>query len=1159
MNEAVEGSKRVREFVLNVLKEELVGPSPGLPAVQTGVGPQSFRGEEILREEDPPRLRYGAGVLFPRQTSVDTQEEVDSPPDGATGSAEEAADESSLLLDVDDGFRRPAIESETEQEISRANEYLPSAMGITALVDTSAGLRVEVRVARYEPEELDGQRGWTDKDGRFHPYCGWRRIPVAESLDFSRSELESKPIVERDVPTGSVDTRLKCHLYVREPGIGGTGSHTRMITFSLVNDTEGGGRRDQTCFFQCSFSVQALTGEACFYEYPDRAEIRTPDDLPDAIVEAREEEEGIRLLYRHRRVFAVGHGCAADWSDTDSNATTEVHTETLPTYEVPPVMPSILPRLELRMEALAENDQQAVQTGQDLCEQYRRWIDELKDRLANQDELDSAYEQAARRNVSRAETCLRRMEEGVLILERDPTVRRVFALLNRAMLMQQLHYRLSLKPRNWVAEGGSLVLETPYTTPEYVDTENRWRPFQFAFILVNLASVVDARHADREIVDVIWFPTGGGKTEAYLGLAGFAILFRRVRNRNGAGTVVLTRYTLRLLTTQQYQRAASLICALEYIRRRDEETFGKAAITIGLWVGRGVTPNTEADAAEALNKMLREGGRANKFVLVSCPWCGAGMGAYELNGTYKVQGYRQLHSPKRVRHICSDPDCEFSDDRGLPVLVTDEAIYQTPPTLVIGTVDKFALLPWYPQSASLFGLVNGERRFLPPDMIIQDELHLISGPLGSMVGHYETVIDRLCTAEDGVGPKIVASTATIARAGEQVRSLYARKESFLFPPQGLEWGNSFFAEERPDLPGRCYVGVFASALPSQQTATVRVFASLLQAPLLCDGAAPESIDPYWTLMAYFNSIRELGSAATLVSADIREYMRVLHGRLGLTGEWQAAWGDRDRRRWLRRPTLELTSRIPSSEIGSALQSLFEKYSGELGSAVDVCLATNMIQVGLDVSRLGLMAVAGQPKTTSEYIQATSRIGREMPGLVAVLLNPSKPRDRSHYEHFRAYHERIYSWVEPTSVTPFSVPVRERALHALAVALVRAWGQEAIRERPDPPPDQALLDAVRSVIRNRVDVVDHGEVQATEAYLNYVLRRWTAMAPARYGSFGPPDEELPLMFPFGSEPLPIWDAEDGGPPWPTPSSMRSVDASCELGVARNMSTSWATEE
>lgn len=806
------------------------------------------------------------------------------------------------------------------------------------------------------------------------------------------------------------------------------------------------------------------------------------------------------------------------------------------------------------MEALAAPDgATAIASGGRLCELYREWIEGLDETIASDGAIPNDLLDAARRHVAAARLCLERMRYGVELLRGRADVRQAFASMNQAMLMQQIHYSISASPRDWKVSGRDLVLTESYAAPAYTGTSNAWRPFQLAFILLNLRSIVEPNSSDRAIVDVIWFPTGGGKTEAYLGVAAFAILFRRLTEPDSAGTVVLTRYTLRLLTTQQYQRAASLICALEYLRRRSPQQLGNRPITIGLWVGSGVTPNTEEDAAASLQRMLREGGRENRFVLLSCPWCGARMGPQPVTNTsYKVRGYRQLAGPKRVRHICDDPACEFNEaGGGLPLLVTDEAIYRDPPSMVVGTVDKFALLPWKPEASALFGIFGEERAYPPPALIIQDELHLISGPLGSMVGHYESVIARLCEAAPDRPVKVIASTATISRASEQVRALYGRGLSFLFPPQGLEWGSSFFAEERTDVPGRCYVGVFATALPSQQTAMVRLLSTLLQAPASLAECDPAVLDPYWTLIAYFNSIRELGSAATLVSADIQEYLRVLHHRLGLTPEWTTE-GDAAHRRWIRRPALELTSRVTSGEITSALDQLFEVFNGEQGSAVDVCLATNMIQVGLDVQRLGLMAVAGQPKTTSEYIQATSRVGRSAtgPGLVAVLLNPSKPRDRSHYEHFRAYHERIYSSVEPTSVTPFALPVRERALHALVITLARYWGGRELRERPEPPPDAALAALIKTAILDRVKAVDESELHSTEEMLDRILQRWKTAPPARYGGFGAPGEEAPLMYPDASEPPKGWEAHTRQPPWPTPTSMRNVDATCELAVVED---------
>jgi hypothetical protein len=410
-----------------------------------------------------------------------------------------------------------------------------------------------------------------------------------------------------------------------------------------------------------------------------------------------------------------------------------------------------------------------------------------------------------------------------------------------------------------------------------------------------------------------------------------------------------------------------------------------------------------------------------------------------------------------------------------------------------------------------------------------------------MVGHYETVLDELCTREENgrrVSAKIVASTATICRAGEQVHNLYSRSV-FLFPPQGLQAGESFFAREDASAPGRLYVGVFATALSSHVTAQIRVMAALLQAVKSLDEKDPAKLDPYWTLMSYFNSLRELGHAATLIRADITDYLNAMWDRL----EIRPADGA-DPRRFINSDR-ELTSRVQSSEIPEVLQQLFVKWDGTKQShPIDVCLATNMIQVGLDVPRLGLMTVVGQPKTTSEYIQATSRVGRTHPGLVVTVYNPAKPRDRSHFEHFRSYHQTIYRWVEPTSVTPFAVPVRDRALHALAVTLVRYFGSDEARKSPQPwkPIDNLASKALDVVVR-RVGDIDSDEADATRRQLEEIFTDWRRNPPPRYGDFRPPSSETPLMYPFGTQKLPEWSE----PTHPTPSSMRNVDSTCDARV------------
>jgi len=697
------------------------------------------------------------------------------------------------------------------------------------------------------------------------------------------------------------------------------------------------------------------------------------------------------------------------------------------------------------------------------------------------------------------------------------------------MLAQQLHYSLATdKRRPWEVKNGAAILTEAYQPPDLDNPpprKGKWRPFQLAFILMNLRSASDRNSQDRDTVDLIWFPTGGGKTEAYLGLTAFTIFRRRLRNPHDAGTTVLMRYTLRLLTTQQFQRAASLICACELLRRQNVARLGPTRISIGLWVGQGVTPNKRADAIAAHNAILNNGD-PNPFVMLTCPWCGAAMGPVPFNNGYLAKGYRRAGNTVVFR--CEDPACDFKDKEGLPLLVVDEDIYAEKPTLLIGTVDKFAMLPWTSEARGLFG-IDSLMDVSPPDLVIQDELHLIAGALGSMVGMYETTVDALCSRKVGdqvQRPKIVASTATICQAPRQVQSLYARGV-FLFPPQGLRAGDSFFAEEvlkdaqGKDVPGRLYVGVFGSALSSHVTAQVRVMSTLLQSVKCIPTSASNQLNPYWTLMAYFNSLRELGHAATLVRADIREHLNAMWDRLGIHKP-EAGSNAPDLRRFINRD-LELTSRVSSSMIPDILQALFNPYPGtETQRSVDICLATNMIQVGLDVPRLGLMTVVGQPKTTSEYIQATSRVGRDVqgPGLVVIVFNPSKPRDRSHFEHFRSYHQSIYRWVEPTSVTPFAIPVRERAMHAQFVTLARFW-DPSVRNAPNPPPPQTLVDRIREVLIRRIEAVDPDEKAQAEQMLAQFISRWSALQPTIYGQCGGPQPpQTPLMHPSGVEPLGI---------------------------------------
>lgn len=1069
-----------RDIVVEFLKEELVGPVDEL---------------EIL--DSSPCQRYSAGILFPPRQLSDSLDDLSEP---AEEPIEQEPDEipfdAGALLDGREPRRKKVDQGEGEQDetVLLANSFLPSAIGLTFLVGESVRtLNLNVRAAVYEsrPSASGFGREWTRKPLEL-PGFGLVLDPEL------RSSSE-----ERDLHQGKLFFRM-----VRRR----RRDRAQLVTVTLYNKSTDCREppRPDACFFQVGFRVE---GEVSGAFLPLPAVPRSGLDL---------EELALDLLYRRRRSFARGHGCAASWSGHPERAD-RIETATIPSIKIPSIQPRSETKTHTSMEflgnlGLADPSRQIPDTLERLADDYQSWIENLK--LGS---VPVQFHEIAEQHVDGCSEILDRIRAGIDLLRRDQRCLRAFMLANRAILVQQYHYR---RPRRLPGEDLQPFPEAYRSIAEAGRGFGYWRNFQLAFILMNLSAfTADRNEQHRDIVDLIWFPTGGGKTEAYLGLAAYSIFLRRLRGQSPAGVTVLMRYTLRLLTAQQFQRASSLICACEELRAQFPDELGRETISIGLWVGESLTPNSRQEALKGLRE-LEKGDRyqRNPFQMLTCPWCGTAL-------DQKPLAYRRdrLRGSQTVRIICPERSCSFSSPRRpLPVLVIDEDIYASPPTLVISTVDKFAMLAWKPKTRHLFGAGRNP----PPDLIIQDELHLISGPLGSMVGIYEAVIDLLCT-RDQRPPKIVASTATIRRAREQCRALYGR-EAVQFPPPGLDISDSWFAEENQEIPGRQYVGILPTAAPSPVTSLVRGAAALLQGAKLVpiDEGQDESLrDPYWTLVQYFSSLRELGRASTLVEADIPEQIKVIARRRDL---------ESSQVRWVGYP-VELTSRLSASEIPRILERL-EVPLGPRGAhrPLDTLLATNMISVGVDIDRLGLMLVVGQPKSTSEYIQATSRVGRSRsaPGLVVTLYNAGKPRDRSHYEQFHHFHETFYRQVEPTSITPFSLPVLDRALHAVLVIAARHI--QRIDRTEDFDPEDPAVVGFRDHLVQRMRSVNASQTGYLEKRLDRLARLWRRSPPKNWGGFGRAPEERPLMYPAGSEPREEW----GGHAWATPTSMRNVDAECQ---------------
>ena len=595
-----------------------------------------------------------------------------------------------------------------------------------------------------------------------------------------------------------------------------------------------------------------------------------------------------------------------------------------------------------------------------------------------------------------------------------------------------------------------------------------WHAFQLAFLLLNLPGLADPHDPNRVTVDLLFFPTGGGKTEAYFGLAAFAMVLRRLRHpgekgRAGAGVSVIMRYTLRLLTLDQLARAAGLVCALELEREKNTARYGEWPFEIGLWVGKAATPNIlghkgdgRSDSARTKVRQFKADpkSKASPIPLENCPWCGTRFGP---NSFALLPNDDQ---PRELRIVCTNFECDFTRDRPLPIVAVDEPLYRRLPAFLIATVDKFASLPWIGQAGALLGGVErhdaggfyggaepgkGTRLAAPlppPDLVIQDELHLISGPLGTMAGLYEAAIEALCVREiDGraVRPKIIASTATVRRAQDQIQALFARPLTQVFPPPGPDRRNSFFARMVPssETAARLYLGVAAQGR-NPKVIMRKVWLALMGAAERAYRDAgghrneQNPADPYMTVLGYFNGLRELGGARRILEEEVQNTIKAYGSRKRI-GEARGLFQDRK----TFSEAVELTSRVSTDKVAEARRRLETPFH-KIEQRVDCAIATNMISVGLDISRLGLMGVVGQPKTHAEYIQATSRVGRDdkRPGLVVTLLNIHKPRDRSHYERFRHYHETFYRAVEVASVTPFSARALDRGFAGALVGMAR---------------------------------------------------------------------------------------------------------------------------
>jgi hypothetical protein len=1159
-------SYQVRTELEELLERDLLGPWDGP--------------DEELPPGTAPAERYLLGRLVPSAPQAGA-----APAPDVLDADPETVDREVLLTDdIDD----PDVEPEATV---RAGSMAAASLGLAfAVSDDIDEITVAARWGRYERTASAVHR--TEQD---RPRQVWKRFPAGGEVDVplgKQDDLQLVPDPARE--------QVMLRVAVRHRG------RRRIVEAALVNAQPApSGSHDTARLYQVSLTVTALDGQrAVFLGHNDPELGERPRDRDD-------ERLHLMLLHRHSREYAHGRQCAVDADVREGEMRAwRLRTTSFPSADVPLVVPGdssrTMPGLVLDMARLGSPElarDELVRALRPLVTGYRAWLDREEPRLTADPEV-AAYAPAGEHALAAARDLADRLDRAVDLLRDDGRAREAFRFANQAMALQRVRSELVrarlIDPDRSV---GELLrgLDKPET--------RSWRPFQLAFMLLCLPGLTDPSHPDAHRgvddgqVQLLFFPTGGGKTEAYLGLIAYTLAIRRLQGvvgtgdeaRNGTdGVAAVMRYTLRLLTAQQFQRAAALVCACERLRHErlsnGDGRWGTTPFRLGLWVGASVTPNSYEEARrQVTDAQGQEGSLGGPLQLAACPWCGSGLSGRDLSS-------HDLR--RRVLLHCSDPegDCPFSrrqsPDEGLPVLTVDEEIYRLTPALVIGTVDKFAQLPWKAATSTLFGLVDercarhGWRnpdfdgfcrsrhprtgalpaavpepalRLRPPDLVIQDELHLISDALGSLVGLFETVVDRLASrTTDGrvVRPVLVASTATVRRAADQVEQVFARGLA-VFPPQVIDAGETFYSTTvppSPEFPGRRYRGICAPG-ERLKSVEIRVVTELLEHAQHLFDRHGEAADPYMTLVDYFTSTRELAGMRRLVDDDVTDRLKSRQVRT----------------KRVQPMVSELTSRMPSRRIGTTLADLERPFDPSLHSTaaldefkrdrdarsrpggryrpLDVLLATSMLQVGVDVPRLGLMVVTGQPKNTAEYIQATSRVGRDRrrPGLVLTIYHWSRPRDLAHYEGFAYDHATFGMRVEGLTTTPFSDRALDRGLSAVLVAALRHASMDALpnvaaqRIPLSGPVAAEILDAVQQ--RAERVLHDREAAEGVRGDVQHRLDRWyqrrTTLAAGRLGYEEAADVTGLLRNP----------EEGGWDLWSTPRSLREVEPEVLLQLER----------
>jgi len=1078
--------------------------------------------DEFIEGNRGLTLRYLTGILFPqgeKRSDLSSDDESFGEEDGSI-----------------EGKTREDFSGDSDNPLSMANEELPSSVGITFVIDKGVDFTIHCSAAKYE------RRVKSDESP-----SGFKRVPLEDSI-IQANTINNNLNIFHD----GNEHRAKIHIFRRNSR---DRKDCEIVTVTLVNDLSKNNTSQRSIknvekrLYQVNLKCISKENNIKPYDF-NKAEL---NDM---------EENILSLQYSDNPIYAIGHGASVDWHE-DNGLINQVKISYIPFETVyRPIFDTLKGSDGSTFEnsyifnianlANKEFDKNKLISGfYELCQFYEQWIDD------ESNSSQKSFKNAQKYLIDEMKECSKRMRKGIKALESNNDFWEAFKLSNRAMLIQMLQTKKNRDLRSarekedkpWPIEWDENIDNS--LDIDQIDSKNspKWRPFQLAFFLMCFLDFEDEGIETRKIADLIWFSTGGGKTEAYLFLACYELIRRRTRYESpemGYGTGILTRYTLRFLTSDQFSRTTSLGCALEKIRLENQDLLGDEQFSIGLFVGGKVSYNRIKNAQDGFIDLI-DSNTNHLFHVTECPCCGTSLVPKNIEkdaeGLYVGLGIRVTNNA--VIYQCQNLKCTFNKIN-IPIKTVDEEIYNSPPSFLLGTIDKFAEVAWNPDSGQIFGYrPKSKSNIVPPTLIIQDEIHLISGPLGTISAIYEAGFDSLirkAQRDHGfveTGPKYIASSATVRDSKTQLKRLLGR-ESKIFPPRGLRIKNSFFANTDPNpRNGRLYLGIMPQAFRSTSAAHAVSGAFLQSVRYVAEKEnSKEALDFLWTTLCYCNSLRELGLINSSVNQEILDRMKVCSDAQNM---------DRDEIQPLNKEEISANITKSISETSDALRT-----TNNDSSVIDFVPATNMISVGIDIDRLGSMIINGQPKTTSEYIQASSRVGRNPdnigPGLIIALYSPAKPRDRSHYEQFKAYHQKLYQLVEPTSVTPGCAPALERALHASIVILIR-HGVDHMKANHSASlfnkNDETIKPLLRDFKNRLVNIYDEDQYKyersIIEKHINKVIDDWVNWTKERlYYNAGKDKSMHSLLINFNQK-------NDNNLGFRTMHSMRNVDSEVQVRV------------